>query len=486
MTTLNLAIDWELGPPLDDGEGGFGQVFEVTGGGVPAVAKMIPKDPGAERELLFPADLDGVRNVVPVIDQGEHGDQWVLVMPRAETSLHGFLANAGRPLSLDEALPILIDVCDALIDLEDRVVHRDLKPKNVLFLDGHWCLADFGISRYVDAATATHTRKGAASIEYAAPERWRSERATIASDVYSFGVMAFEMLVGRVPFRGMPDELREAHLHVDPPRADAAGPVMAALIDECLFKAPEARPRPTNLRRRLERVTAAPTSPGLQALMRSNRTEVQRQAEAARQASVAKTEKQRLDALVAAGQRLYRPIVATLISQIENAAPTAAISGRDEGPWSITLNGAVLTIDKPISAGSLGQLPFNVVLTSEIQLRVPQRRDVYAGRSHSLWYCDAQAASEFAWFETAFMASPLLNSNIEMAPHAMDPEGARDALGGVIGATQVAWPFTPLVVDDLTEFIDRWAGWLAIAAEGHLQHPTRMPERPPVGSWRRQ
>jgi hypothetical protein len=50
---------------------------------------------------------------------------------------------------------------------------------------------------------------------------------------------------------------------------------------------------------------------------------------------------------------------------------------------------------------------------------------------------------------------------------------------------QVAWPFTPLVVGDLGEFVDRWAGWFADATDGSLNHPGSMPERRPEGSWRR-
>ena len=51
------------------------------------------------------------------------------------------------------------DIDNALIDLDGKVVHRDLKPANVLLLDGHWCLADFGISRYAEASTASDTQK---------------------------------------------------------------------------------------------------------------------------------------------------------------------------------------------------------------------------------------------------------------------------------------------------------------------------------------
>jgi serine/threonine protein kinase len=69
-------------------------------------------------------------------------------------------------------------------------------------LDGRWCLADFGISRYAEATTAPDTRKLAWTPAYAAPEQWRAEPASAATDVYALGVIAYELLAGIRPFRG--------------------------------------------------------------------------------------------------------------------------------------------------------------------------------------------------------------------------------------------------------------------------------------------
>ena len=125
------------------------------------------------------------------------------------------------------------------MDLEGKVVHRDLKPENVLRLDGRWCLADFGISRYAEATTAPDTRKFAMSPQYAAPERWRAERASGAADVYAVGVMAYEMLTGVLPFAGPAfEDFRDAHLHQDPAHLGEVPAALAALVEECLYKAP--------------------------------------------------------------------------------------------------------------------------------------------------------------------------------------------------------------------------------------------------------
>ena len=167
---INLERKWRLGEQL--GAGGFASVHLARSeNGEPAVVKLIPKAPGAQRELLF-EDLDGVPNVVPVLDRGDWNDYWALVMPLAEKSLRGYLNELGRQLPVDDAVSVLVDIAGALVAIEGRVVHRDIKPDNILLLDGRWCLADFGIARYTEATTAPDTRKTAKSQPYAAPEQW--------------------------------------------------------------------------------------------------------------------------------------------------------------------------------------------------------------------------------------------------------------------------------------------------------------------------
>lgn len=183
---MDVIIDgrtWTLGDSI--GSGGFGRVYVAASGDDEAVVKLVPKDPGAQRELLLANDLSGVPNV-------------------------------GGPLEQDLVLPILLDVAQALVSLEKNgVVHRDLKPDNILLLDGHWCLTDFGISRYAKATTAAETRKYFMTNQYAAPDQWRAGRATSATDVYAFGITAYELFTGGRPFSG-PD-FRGQHLHDTPP-----------------------------------------------------------------------------------------------------------------------------------------------------------------------------------------------------------------------------------------------------------------------------
>ncbi|MFL5281818.1 MAG: hypothetical protein ACJ8AW_12695 [Rhodopila sp.] len=111
---LKLEREWELGAPI--GTGGFGRVYAVTLADDPSagpfVVKLIPKAPGAQRELLF-ANLGSARNVVPVIESGETDDSWALVMPKAEKSLRQSIDDIGRAINAATVIPILTDVATA-------------------------------------------------------------------------------------------------------------------------------------------------------------------------------------------------------------------------------------------------------------------------------------------------------------------------------------------------------------------------------------
>ena len=237
---------WKLGELL--GEGGFGQVFAASADGVQAAVKFVPKEPGADRDLLQ-EELTGVPNVIPVLETGETEDSYVIVMTRAKGSLRDVVDElAGKPADVALAVAVLRDVLTCLVEIEGQVVHRDIKPDNVLRYDGAWCLADFGIARYAEATTSPDTKKHAWSAPYTAPERWRHERASTASDVYSLGVVAYELLSGRWPFDGDTDhEFRDQHLHSTPEPLEGIPTQLATLVEECLNKAPGSRPRPADL-----------------------------------------------------------------------------------------------------------------------------------------------------------------------------------------------------------------------------------------------
>jgi serine/threonine-protein kinase len=487
---LHLSRDWQLAERID--AGGFGQVFAAkSSDGEQGVVKLVPKAPGADRELLF-VELKGVRNIVPIIDRGDAGDNWAIVMPRAEKSLRKYLNEAGRPLNIADCVTILSDIVVALIDLDGKVVHRDLKPENILYLNGHWCLADFGISRYAESSTAPDTRKFALSPPYAAPERWRAERATTATDIYSLGVIAFELVTFTRPFLG-PDyeDYRNQHLHADPPVSKVTHAGLSAIVAECLYKAPGARPSPANLLERLQRIGKERTSGGLARLREANLGEVARRSESERIASENRSAAERRAALFKSASQSWTMIRDTLFHAIADAAPSAIQQTGRHGEMSLALGLAqieffplVETAEDPWHWG--GRRPaFDVMAHAGIIVRKPRDRYDYEGRSHSLWFCDAREANRYQWFETAFMLTPMTGKSSYVRPFALDPgRDAAKALWVGLSEFQLAWPLEPLTIGDLDDFIDRWANWFALAADDRLSFPSTMPERPTPRNWR--
>lgn len=481
--------EWVIGELIN--EGGFGKVYAARSGDIDAVVKLVPKAAGAQRELLF-ADLDGVRNIVPIIDKGETPEFWALVMPRAEMSLRQHFESIAGPLPESDAVAILRDVAVALHDLDGRVVHRDLKPDNILFLNGHWCITDFGIARYAEATTALDTRKFAMTPQYAAPEQWKNERASSAADIYAFGIIAYELLSGNLPFSGPGiDDFCDQHLHHEAPPLNGISTLLADLVTQCLYKASGSRPSADNVLARLTRGVTRVKSPGLQKLEAVNHAEVIRQGESHRAVSEMQSEADRLKDLQRASEQSLAKVIGDLESAITQGATQAIHTSDRDGGWAIRFNSCELRFTPATTSpmnpwGGPGRVAFTVVSHAALSIKVPANQDGYEGRSHSLWYCDAQEAGIFQWYETAFMHFALSAVSPSLEPFALPPSPlSAVALGNIMGGHQVAWPFTAIQPGVSDDFIDCWAGWFADAAQGQLRRPTTMPERSPGGSWRK-
>lgn len=478
MTTINLNRAWKLGSQL--ASGGFGRVHEAEADdSSAAVVKLVPKAPGASRELLF-EELSGSPNIIPILDSGEWEDYYVLVMPRAEKSLRNHLEEAGGRLDANEAVVVLTDVADALASLEAEVVHRDLKPENVLLFEGHWCLADFGIARYAEATTAPDTRKFAMTPPYAAPEQWREERATSATDVYAFGVMAFELLQGELPFSG-PD-FRQQHLSEPPPPLSGCPPTLASLVNECLFKPAAARPTSTNILARL-RVSQKPPSPAAAKLQDVHKAVVERQGEEAARLSAQKSKEEVRRDLFEAAKQSFEGITEALRQRVLEAAPATQVSTSGDS-LVLKLGDGALVIDpvqsapaECLAAFDYGPV-FDVIACTAIAARKPQDRYSYEGRAHSLWFCDAHDEGVYRWYELAFMVRPLISNRYTLDPFALPPtdEHAAAAFTPVTDVRQVAWQPLPFDQGEEEQFMERWLDWFAAAADGSLSHPSRMPE----------
>lgn len=181
------------------------------------------------------------------------------------------------------------------------------------------------------------------------PGRWKGDRATSASNMYALGVLAHELLEGTMPFTGPYEhDFYEQHLHGTPPPLTTAPPLLAALITECLFRAPQGRPTAGNALEKLRRLPASSLSGGPAAL-----AEAARRGEADRQASAEATEAERRRDLLEAARTSLRFISDQLLTTITNIASTADIRKGKEGGWTVRLALAAMARRRQlVSAGS--------------------------------------------------------------------------------------------------------------------------------------
>jgi len=205
------------------------------------------------REIQIAARLTHP-HILPLHDSGVAGGLLYYVMPSVEgESLGNRLERDGR-LPIDAARAITREVADALSYAHAHgVVHRDIKPDNVLLSGGHAFVADFGVAKALGAATddTTVTNVGVAlgTPAYMAPEQAAADPATdYRADLYALGVIAYEMLAGHPPFtsrssaQAMAAHLTEAPRPIAELRPDCPA-ALAALVMRCLEKAPDMRPQ---------------------------------------------------------------------------------------------------------------------------------------------------------------------------------------------------------------------------------------------------
>lgn len=142
-------------------------------------------------------------NIVKIYSISEEDDLHYIVMEYVKgDTLKGVLKRHGY-LPVDEAVKIIMQVTDALIHAHsNQVIHRDIKPHNILINENGVKIADFGIARTVTQSTITHTGSVLGSIHYLSPEQARGGWTDERSDLYSLGIVFYELLTGEVPFSG--------------------------------------------------------------------------------------------------------------------------------------------------------------------------------------------------------------------------------------------------------------------------------------------
>jgi serine/threonine protein kinase/tetratricopeptide (TPR) repeat protein len=227
------------------------------------------------REVRLAASLQQA-NIVPLLSAGEAGGFSYYTMPLVEgSSLRARIAS-GVACSPSEAISILKDVARALAYAHHAgIVHRDIKPDNILLSGGTAVVSDFGIAKAMDIARAsgsadyTLTSPGSSlgTPSYMAPEQVVGDQVDHRADIYAWGVVAWELLAGRHPFadRTTRQAMITAHLTEPPPplheHARAVPPSVVALVMASMHKDPDRRPQSaTELLAGLEGV-ATPSGP---------------------------------------------------------------------------------------------------------------------------------------------------------------------------------------------------------------------------------
>lgn len=201
-------------------------------------------------------------NIVAVFDQGDDAGRPYMVMELAEGTTLRHLIAREAPIQPLRALELMEPVVAALAYAHEAgLVHRDVKPENVLITDrGQVKVADFGLSRAITGQSASATQGLLiGTVSYLPPEMVTNGRASFRSDVYSAGVVLFELLTGEKPYTGeTPIQVAYAHVHNDIPRPSARlaemrpdiqdsrwiiPPYLDALVQAATRRKPSERPR---------------------------------------------------------------------------------------------------------------------------------------------------------------------------------------------------------------------------------------------------
>jgi eukaryotic-like serine/threonine-protein kinase len=213
-----------------------------------------------KREIQLAAQLQHPQ-IVPVLAAGEAAGMPFYTMPFVEGEALRTRLRRDGALPVREVVRIVSDVAKALEYAHERgIVHRDIKPDNVLVAGSSAAVTDFGIAKALAASkmqgpteapggTLTQIGTSLGTPAYMAPEQAAGDPNTDhRADIYALGCMAYELVTGTTPFHGLsPHQLFAAHIAERPAsllsRQPNVPPVLAALVMRCLEKDPAARPQ---------------------------------------------------------------------------------------------------------------------------------------------------------------------------------------------------------------------------------------------------
>ena len=249
-----------MGYAIEDGigRGRFGAVYRGTqiALGRPVAIKVLTselaRDPERVKAFLTEARRAGALNHPNLVQVHDvitaPNDIYLLVMELMAGSVGDLLRDSG-PMAEAAVRKILADISAALAFAEaNRLVHRDVKPDNILFgEDGTYKLADLGIAAHISADGQARQERIFGSPHYVAPEQARGGTIDGRADLYALGATAFHLLSGRPPFEGQVREIIQAHLGKPPPDLKALQPQLSVgicqLVAKLMKKLPAERPK---------------------------------------------------------------------------------------------------------------------------------------------------------------------------------------------------------------------------------------------------
>src|SRR5690606_24920221 len=238
------------------GEGAMGQVFLCLGqdGRVAAVKRIHPsfsRDEGFRTRFTHEVEasrrVSGAYTAAVMDADAEAEAPWLASVYVAGPSLRDAIDAAG-PLPVPSMRRLIAGLAVALSDVHRAgLIHRDLKPGNVLLTSDGPRVIDFGIARAAEGAEFTSTGTVVGSPAYMSPEQAEGKDLTAASDMFSLGALLVMAATGQGPFTGSTAAQTLYNVVHEPPQVDGVPPEILPVIEACLARDPDARPTPEQL-----------------------------------------------------------------------------------------------------------------------------------------------------------------------------------------------------------------------------------------------
>lgn len=482
--------------------GGFGDVFKGSGVDGPVAVKRLKltAEAAAHRELRIGEELAGrnLSHVVPVLDCGQDAlsDQYFVVMPICETSLQDKLDREGPP-SNPELRGIVANIIAGLSEIGD-LVHRDLKPANILFFDGRWRIADFGIAKFVDESTSLQTLSDCLTPQYAAPEQWRRARATQATDVYALGCTIHALVTGSPPFHGSVEELRDGHENRVAPALSFEDSRLVGLVSQMLRKEPLVRPSLARCGQVVSSLSAPQSQPYSAVLNQAAAYVSANEARKESEIEAASTKKKADDALAREATTVLDQVRASIFAAVTVASADAKVLGQllEMGSGSLLIGLPIRMNSAPDGAPNRPHSGWDVRLFSTLEVRrkhrpagnipVPPNRNPNQPTivdppyvwSATLAFAATPHDKSYRWREIAFFRSFAQAPSDEPFAIRADSPDFDTALSNVLSRNGIAIGPNTIDAEDEAAFQDRLIWLLSKAAVGSLQRPNAFPILP--------